>query len=100
MTHTTTKTTSTSNAEAMGNGNKKYPSHSFSADDLSKRSSKSTNNKDVGKWSSSDVQHWIKQQCKKFELKKATAEKFEMNGEGKIIIKMKRSLSYLCSLFV
>jgi hypothetical protein len=64
----------------MGNGNKKLPLNSFSADNLPKYSSKSINNKDVAKWSSHDVQHWIKQQCKKFELKKATVEKFEMNG--------------------
>ena len=79
MRHTTTSA-STANATEMGNGNKKLPSGSFSADDLSKHSSKSINSKDVAKWSSSDVQHWVKQECKKFELKKATVEKFEMNG--------------------
>jgi hypothetical protein len=69
----------------MGNGNKKLSSHSFSADNLPDQSLKSTANKDVAKWSSTDVQHWIKKQCKKFELKKITAEKFEMNGRKNII---------------
>ena len=79
MTHTTTTTTAY-NASVMGNGNKKSTQYSYSADDLSKQPAKFANNKDVAKWSSSDVQHWMKEQCKKFELKKATAEKFEMNG--------------------
>lgn len=45
-----------------------------------KHSSQVNPQKDVAKWSSDEVQHWIKHQCRKFELKKATAEKFEMNG--------------------
>ena len=81
MTHTTT-ITSTSTASAMGNGNKKFTSSSFSADDLQKHSSKVTNNRDVAKWSSSDVNNWVKQQCKIFELKKITVEKFAMNGRN------------------
>ena len=80
MTHTTTNT-STSDPIVMGSANKKLPTNSFSSDDLFKHSSKLTDEKDVTKWSSGDVQHWIKQQCKKFELKKATAEKFELNGK-------------------
>ncbi len=83
----TAEDTSTSNTTEMGNGNKKPPLNSFSADDLPKFSSKTINNKDVAKWSSDDVQHWVKQQCKKFELKKATVEKFEMNGKKKLLSK-------------
>ena len=78
MSHKAT-TTSTSTATAMGNGNKKHISNSFSADNLSKHFSEHID-KGVSKWSSAEVQHWIKQQCKKFELKKLTAEKFAMNG--------------------
>ena len=78
MSHKTT-ITSTSTTTAMGNGNKKPTSNSFSADNLSKHSLRNID-KHVSKWSSTEVQHWIKQQCKKFELKKITAEKFEMNG--------------------
>jgi hypothetical protein len=86
MTHTTTHT-STPNAKEMGNGSQKLPSASYSADNLPKYSSKSTNTKDVAKWSSNDVQYWIKQQCKKFELKKATVEKFKMNGRKNYLLK-------------
>ena len=83
--HTTT-TDYISTATEMGNGNKKFSSYSVSADELNKHhSSKFINNKDVAKWSSDEVQHWIKHQCKKFELKKATAEKFAMNGMTNII---------------
>lgn len=75
------KTTSVSNVSEMGNGHKKTTLNSFSADDLSKHSEQFSNNRDVAKWSSNEVQHWVKQQCKRYELKKATAEKFEMNGK-------------------
>jgi hypothetical protein len=85
MTHTTTTTTSTSTATAMGSGNRKSTLNSFSADDLQKHSSKLTNNKDVARWTSSEVHRWVKQQCKMFELRKATVEKFEMNGRMKKI---------------
>jgi hypothetical protein len=74
MTHSTTATTThttTAIDTAMGNGSRKIAS-----------ASKSTSKDDVTKWSSVDVQHWIQQQCNKFELKKATAEKFEMNGRS------------------
>lgn len=37
--------------------------------------------KNVTEWSSAEVKHWIEEQCQKFELKKATTEKFEMNGK-------------------
>lgn len=41
----------------------------------------SLENKDVTKWSSADVHRWVEEQCQKFELKKATTEKFQMNGK-------------------
>lgn len=82
MTHATTTTFAT-HATAMGNSNKKFVSHSFSATDFSNHSLKSLN-KDVSKWSSTDVQNWIKKECKKYELKKSTVEKFQMNGKKNI----------------
>ncbi len=78
MTHATT---ATSTATAMGNVNKKNVSNSLSVGDLHKHSAKITDNKDVAKWSSTEVHYWIKEQCKRFELKKATIEKFQMNGD-------------------
>lgn len=78
MTQTTT-TDSSSTATAMGNGNKKMTANSFSADDLHKFTSRAPN-KPVSSWTSSEVQNWIKEQCKNFEFKKNTADKFEMNG--------------------
>ncbi|CAF0871748.1 unnamed protein product [Adineta steineri] len=77
-----TTTTSTPNATAMGNGNKKGMATSFSAGDIDRHGSKLLDNKDVTKWTSVEVQHWIKEQCRNYELKKATAEKFEMNGQA------------------
>ena len=79
MTHTKANTY-TADATTMGNGNKKFPNHSSSTGDMFKHSAQINQQKDVARWSSNEVQHWIKGQCKKFELKKATAEKFEMNG--------------------
>ncbi len=70
----------------MGNGNKKFASNSFSPDGIPKDSLKVTNNKDVAKWSSAEVQRWIKEQCTIFELKKATAEKFKLNGKMSTMI--------------
>ena len=84
MRHTTTITSpsSSSTAQKMGNGNKKSIITSLSADEIGKvSSSKQLHDRDVAKWTSADVQHWIKEQCKKFELKKTTAEKFELNGK-------------------
>jgi hypothetical protein len=98
MTHTTT-TTSASHARVMGNGNKKFKSQSPIVNDLSKHSLQSTNNKDVAKWSSDDVQDWIKRQCKIYELKKTVVAKFEMNGK-KSIIKNHMIIVFLWSLFV
>ena len=71
----------------MGNGNKKFASKSYSSDNIQKDSSKFTNNNnDVAKWSSAQVQSWIKEQCTIFELKKATAEKFKLNGKMSMMI--------------
>ncbi|UJR33229.1 hypothetical protein I4U23_020684 [Adineta vaga] len=78
----TTTTTSTPNAIAMGNGNKKGIANSLSVGDIDKHPSKSVDKKDVTKWSSIEVHQWIKEQCKRFELRKATVEKFEMNGQA------------------
>ncbi|CAF0743057.1 unnamed protein product [Rotaria sp. Silwood1] len=69
----------------MGNGNKKIITTSFSAEDINKNSTKPTT-RDATKWSSAEVQHWIKHQCKKFELKKNTAEQFEMNGQALVLL--------------
>ena len=80
----------TSDATAMGNGNKKSSHHAFATDDFAKHSSKFHHHKDVAKWTSDEVQQWIKGQCKKFELKKATAEKFEMNGRNVLIVHFDR----------
>lgn len=41
--------------------------------------------KEVTEWSSAEVQHWIEEQCQKFELKKATTEKFQLNGSIHLI---------------
>lgn len=38
------------------------------------------NEKNITEWSSAEVKHWIEEQCRKFELKRATTEKFQMNG--------------------
>ncbi|CAF0748451.1 unnamed protein product [Rotaria sordida] len=84
MTNATT-TTSTTNATAMGNGNKKAHANSLSADDLHKYSTKPTT-RDVSKWSSLEVQHWIRHQCKKFELNKAITEQFELNGQALMLL--------------
>jgi len=42
-------------------------------------------NKDVTEWSSIELQHWIEEQCQKFVLKKATTEKFQLNGTIRIL---------------
>ena len=84
MTHSATATTTTTPPTtaidtAMGSGSRKIAS----AGDLSRPASKSTSKGDVTRWTSVDVQHWIDQQSKKFELKKTAAEKFEMNGRSR-----------------
>jgi len=78
-----TTTTGESSASAMGNGHKKTAVNSFSADDLAKHAARNSNNHDVANWSSREVQNWVKQQCKKYDLKKTTLDKFEMNGRIK-----------------
>ena len=56
---------------------------STSANDESNEKRMSTvETTDVTKWSSADVLRWIEEQSQKFELKKATTEKFQMNGNN------------------
>jgi glutamyl/glutaminyl-tRNA synthetase len=63
----------------MDDDNTASATNSFSADN-SQEQSADLNSKDVTQWSSAEVQHWVEEQCQKFELKKATTEKFQMNG--------------------
>lgn len=79
MTQTTTTTASPSVASVMDDDNTASATNSFSADN-SQEQSADLNSKDVTQWSSAEVQHWVEEQCQKFELKKATTEKFQMNG--------------------
>jgi thiol:disulfide interchange protein len=72
-------TTHHSVATVMENGTKTALVKSSSADNVPHQLSE-INTKDVTKWSSTDVQHWIEDQCRKFELTKATTAKFQMNG--------------------
>ena len=76
---TTTTTTSPSIAEGMNNHDNGFATNVISSDN-SQLLSSNLNDKDVTKWSSVDVQRWIDEQCKTFELKRATTEKFQMNG--------------------
>ncbi|CAF2146116.1 unnamed protein product [Rotaria magnacalcarata] len=84
MTHTTSAA-STSTASTMGNGNKKSTSNSFLSDDLHENSTK-VNGSVIIKWTLTEVQTWVKEQCKKFELKKTTAENFQMNGQALMLL--------------
>lgn len=63
----------------MENGSKSSIIKSTSADNTSQQLP-AISNKDVTKWSSTDVQNWVEDQCRKFELTKTTSEKFQMNG--------------------
>ena len=81
MRQTTINASTTATEKSMGNGNRKSAVTSLSSDEARKHSDRFINSAEVPKWTSTDVQHWIKHQCKKFELKKATAEKFELNGK-------------------
>jgi hypothetical protein len=76
---TQTTTTSLPVATVMDDGSRVSTTNSSSAENLQQQSV-NLNDKDVTEWSSTDVQHWIEEQCQKFELKKATTEKFQMNG--------------------
>lgn len=66
-------------ATLMENANKTSLVKSSSADNVPHQLTE-INTKDVTKWSSTDVQRWVEDQCRKFELTKATSEKFQMNG--------------------
>jgi hypothetical protein len=78
---TMTQTTASPSIGSVMDNDNTVPSamDSFSADNSPKQSA-DLNNKDVTQWSSAEVQHWVEEQCQKFELKKATTEKFQMNG--------------------
>ncbi|UJR13956.1 hypothetical protein I4U23_000959 [Adineta vaga] len=69
----------------MENDSKSAVVRSSSADNISKQLPKLPN-KDVTKWSSTDVQHWVEDQCRKFELTRATSEKFQMNGQALVLL--------------
>jgi hypothetical protein len=88
----TTTNTSPSIISVMDNDNTVSATNSTSVEDLQEQSL-NLNKKDVTKWSSVEVQHWIEEQCQKFELKKATTEKFQLNGTVHIIETMWLSLS-------
>lgn len=86
MTKTTTTASNTSSSNvAMNNSNKPLTVNPSFVDNMEPSSSNPID-KDITKWSSTDVQHWIEEQCQKFELKKATSEKFQMNGTLILII--------------
>ena len=69
----------------MENGSKPSMVKSSSADRVS-QPLPDIPNKDVTKWSSTDVQRWVEEQCRKFELMKATSEKFQMNGQALVLL--------------
>ena len=69
----------TDNEETMTQTNALVMNNDNIADDSNKQFVDLTN-KDVTQWSSAEVKHWVEEQCQKFELKKATSEKFQMNG--------------------
>lgn len=75
----TTLITSPSVALVMNNDNTASVNNSSNGDNLQQQSA-SFIDKDVTKWSSNEVYQWVEEQCQKFELKKATTEKFQMNG--------------------
>ena len=79
---TMTKTASTTLSVdvATDSSNEEFATNSSSVNNVQQTASNLKDN-DVTKWSSTDVQHWIEEQCQKFELKKTTAEKFQMNGK-------------------
>ena len=73
-------TTKTNATAAMEEDHSAAASNSPSRENLEK-SNTSSESKDVTKWSSVDVQQWVEAQSQKYELKKATSEKFQMNGK-------------------
>jgi glutamyl/glutaminyl-tRNA synthetase len=85
-TTTTTTITSPSVALVMDNDNTVSATDSSPADNLEQQIV-NVLDKDTTKWSSAEVQQWIEEQCEKFELKKAIAEKFQLNGTIHIVLK-------------
>ncbi|CAF3142087.1 unnamed protein product [Rotaria socialis] len=84
---TTTITTTTASpvAEVMNDHSRISAIDSSSIDNI-QQSLSNLRDKDVTKWSSIDVQQWIEEQCQQFELKKATKEKFQMNGQALVLL--------------
>lgn len=65
----------------MENENGRHEASSTLYDEDSSKKLSSIDGKDVTQWTSTEVQQWVEEQCQKFELKKATSEKFQMNGD-------------------
>ncbi|CAF1933706.1 unnamed protein product [Rotaria magnacalcarata] len=82
---TITTTTASPVAEVM-NDNSRISAIDSSSIDTIQQSLSHIRDKDVPKWSSIDVQQWIEEQCQQFELKKATKEKFQMNGQALVLL--------------
>lgn len=81
-THNDDESTTKPNAtSAMEEDRAAAASNSPSRETL-EQSTSSSESKDVTKWSSVDVQQWVEAQSQKYELKKATSEKFQMNGKS------------------
>jgi hypothetical protein len=78
-TKTTTAATSPAVAAVMDNYDNISATNSLVLD-YSQQLPSNLYDNDVTNWSSTDVQRWIEEQCQKFELKRATIEKFQMNG--------------------
>ncbi|CAF4184912.1 unnamed protein product, partial [Adineta steineri] len=70
----------------MENGNNKPSLIKSSSLDNVQHQLSNLNDKDVTKWSSTEVQRWVEDQCRKFELTKATTEKFQMNGQALVLL--------------
>lgn len=78
---TMTATTATPSVSEVMNDSNRPSATSFSTAENTQESSSDFKDKDVTKWTSIEVQTWVEEQCKQFELKKATTEKFQMNGK-------------------
>ena len=80
MTQTAAATTASSSVNStLDHDNNAPETNSFSVENSSEIPV-DLSEKNITEWSSAEVKHWIEEQCRKFELKKATTEKFQMNG--------------------
>ena len=80
MTQTAAATTASSSVNSTVDHDNNAPeTNSFSVENSSEIPV-DLSEKNITEWSSAEVKHWIEEQCRKFELKKATTEKFQMNG--------------------